>query len=74
MADEQPTDGEKSEIDKMVDSFFSEIELASKNIATSLASFVSQIFSLKVSSAWEKERELIKDRIKKGLTDNGPKS
>jgi hypothetical protein len=75
MADEQPTNGgNKTEIEKTVDNFFNDVEIAMKTIGVSIASFAAKIFSLKFDSVWSKERELMKDRIKKGLTDNEPKS
>ena len=74
MADEQPTNGgNKTEIEKTVDNFFNDVELALKNIGISVASFVTQVFTLKFNSAWEKEKQLMKDRITKGLTDDTKK-
>jgi len=74
MADEQPTNGgSKNEIEKTVDNFFNDVELALKNIGISIASFATQVFSLKFNSAWEKEKQLMKDRMIKGLTDDTKK-
>ena len=74
MADEQPTNGgPKPEIETTVDKFFNEVELALKTIGLSIASFATTIFSLKFNSAWEKEKQLMKDRITKGLTDETKK-
>ena len=77
MADEttQPTEPvtpvvtPPSEMSKLVEDFFIQIEDLAKQTGKVIADFVTKVVKIKFSILWQKEKGQIQDRITKGLED-----